>query len=98
MPNSQEVAEAEELLRLAMAQPAVAAARATRLVATSVEPWMLSVARHARGVVLRDQGRTAEAVRELRLARQLAHRSGDPDRLADVRATLGNSLASDGRT
>ena len=98
MPNSEDVTDAEELLRLAIAEPAQAAARAQELVQSSADPWMLSVARHAHGIVLRDQGRTDEALRELRLGRDLARRSGDPDRLADVRATLGNSLAFGGRT
>jgi tetratricopeptide (TPR) repeat protein len=98
VPSSQELAEAEELLRLAIAEPTTAAVRARELATVTTDPWMLSVAGHARGVVLRDQGRTEEAVRELRAAVQLARLSGDPDRLADVRATLGNSLAFDGRT
>ena len=48
--------------------------------------------------MLRDQGRTADAVQELRSARELARRSRDADRLADVRATLGSALALDGQT
>ena len=86
------------LLRLAIAEPADALARAQAMATVSSDPWILSVARHAQGVVLRDQGRTGEAVRELRSARDLARRSGDADRLADVRATLGSALALDGQT
>jgi tetratricopeptide (TPR) repeat protein len=98
VPSSQELAEAEELLRLAIAEPTTAAVRAQELATVTTDPWMLSVAGHARGVVLRDQGRPEEAVRELRAAVQLARLSGDRDRLADVTATLGNSLAFGGRT
>jgi tetratricopeptide (TPR) repeat protein len=98
MPNSLEVAAAEDLLRLAIAEPTHATALAREVTSVSLDPWMLSVARHAEGIVLRDQGRTVEAVRELRSARELARRSGDLDRLADVRATLGSALALDGRT
>jgi tetratricopeptide (TPR) repeat protein len=98
MPDHPEAAAAEELLRLALAQPARAAERAGRVISTSDDPWMLSVARHTRGIVLRDEGRLGEAVRELRAARALATRSGDPNRVADVRATLGIALALDGRT
>lgn len=98
MPSSLEAAEAEDLLRLAIAEPSRAIAVARRVSSTSTDPWMLSVARHAEGIVLRDQGRIDEAVRQLRSARQLARRSGDRDRLADVRATLGSALALDGRT
>ena len=98
MPDDRDVAAAEDLLRLALAQPAEAAKLAGQLVSTSADPWMLSVARHTIGIVLRDDGRPGDAVRELRAARALAVRSGDPDRLADVRATLGIALALDGRT
>ncbi len=98
MPDDRDVAAAEDLLRLALAQPAQAADRAGQLVSSSADPWMLSVARHTIGIVLRDEGRPGDAVRELRAARALAVRSGDPDRLADVRATLGIALALDGRT
>ena len=98
MPDHPEAAAAEELLRLALAQPARAAERAERVISTSDDPWMLSVARHALGIVLRDGGRLGEAVRELRVARALASRSGDPNRVADVRATLGIALALDGRS
>ena len=58
-----------ELLRLAVAEPRIAGARADALLATSTDPWTLSVARHVRGLVLREQGRLAEAVSELRSAR-----------------------------
>src|SRR6187549_793449 len=98
MPSSLDVAAAEDLLRLALAEPAEAAARARQMAAVSADPWMLSVTGHVQGIVLRDQGRTSEAIRELRLARALARRSGDPNRLADVRATLGSALALDGQT
>src|SRR3954447_19202351 len=98
MPSSEELAEAAELLRLAIAEPAEAEARARRIAAVSSSTWTLSVARHALGLVARDQGRMEEALRELRAARRLARRSGDADRLADVRATLGGALALDGHT
>jgi len=98
MPDRPEAAAAEELLRLALAQPALAAERAGHVISTSTDPWMLSVAHHTVGMVLRDGGRAGEAVRELRVARALAARSDDPDRLSDVRATLGIALAINGRT
>ena len=56
------------------------------------------MARHARGIVLRDRGLLEPALVELRLAVRLARRSGDVDRESDVRATLGSVLALAGRT
>ena len=91
MPSSQDVAAAEELLRLAIAEPAQAAARAAELLAAVGRPVDAVRGAPRAGLVLRDQGRTAEAVRELRCgACSWLRRSGDPDRLADVRATLGH--------
>ncbi|HRI97280.1 MAG TPA: hypothetical protein PLZ93_16810, partial [Nocardioides sp.] len=98
MPSRLESAAAEDLLRLALAEPAVAAARANEVAATHDDAWTRSVVAHARGIILRDEGRTSEAVRELRSARGLARSSGDPNRLADVRATLGSALALNGQT
>jgi hypothetical protein len=98
MPDAPDVAAAEDLLRLALAEPAEAEARAEEIASVHDDPWTMSVVRQARGIVLRDRGRSSEAVSELRSARELARRSGDSDRLADVRATLGSALALDGRT
>jgi tetratricopeptide (TPR) repeat protein len=98
MPSTLEAAAADDLLRLAAADPAEAVARARELAAVYADPWTLSVVGQARGIVLRDEGRSAEAIRELRSARELARRTGDPDRLADVRATLGSALVLGGET
>jgi tetratricopeptide (TPR) repeat protein len=85
-----------ELLRQALADPRAAEARADALLSTRTDPWTLSVAHHVRGLVLRERGRMAEAIGELRTAVRQARRSSDPDRLADVRATLGAALVMDG--
>jgi CHAT domain/Tetratricopeptide repeat len=98
MPEGSAAADPAELLRLAVAEPHLARARADGLLETATDPWTLSVARHVRGLVLREQGRLAEAVDELRLAVKLARRSEDVNRLADVRATLGAALIMDGRS
>jgi len=90
--------DSAELLRLAVAEPRTALRRADDLLSTSADAWTLSVARHVRGLVLREQGSIGAAVRELRRAERLAVGSEDRDRLADVRATLGAALAMDGRT
>ena len=96
MPD--EGVDAAELLRMAIAEPRVAEARADDLLATAADAWTLSVARHVRGLSLREQGRMPEALRELSGAARLARRSGDPDRLADVHATWGAALVMDGHT
>ena len=87
-----------DLLGLAIARPDDAEAWAQRIVASETDPWVLSVARHALGVVWRDRGQLDRAVPELRTAVTLARRSGDPERECDVRAALGLSLAIAGRT
>jgi tetratricopeptide (TPR) repeat protein len=89
---------AAELLRLALADPSAAQTGADLLLRSTSDAWTLSVAHHARGLVLRERGRMAEAIDELRRAARFARRSADPDRLADVRATLGAALAMDGRS
>src|SRR4029079_12986047 len=91
-------AAAAELLRLAIADPARASSRAEVLLTATDDNWWCSVAHHARGVALREQGRTADAVRALRAGVRLAGSSGDVDREADVRASLGTALALHGRT
>src|SRR5215217_5704958 len=68
------------------------------VLATDPDPWVHSVARQARGIVYRDRGLLDVAVPELRRAVRLAEDSGDPDRCADVRATLGVALTMAGRT
>jgi CHAT domain-containing protein len=87
-----------DLLGLAIAEPVRAEAWADRIIATESDPFSLSVGHQARAIVLRDRGRLDLALPELRLAVRLAARSGDPDRQADVRATLGVALAMAGRT
>jgi tetratricopeptide (TPR) repeat protein len=87
-----------DLLGLAIAEPARAEAWAGRIIDTESDPFALSVGHQARAIVFRDRGRLDLALPELRLALRLAARCGDPDRQADVRATLGVALAMAGRT
>jgi CHAT domain-containing protein len=56
------------------------------------------VAHHAIGIVLRDRGNLREAILELRRGVRLARASGQPEREADVQATLGITLAWTGRS
>jgi tetratricopeptide (TPR) repeat protein len=88
----------DELLRLALSRPADALAEAGRVLSAGPDEAAASYARQARGIVLRDLGRYADAIRDLRLALTLARRSGVPGREPDVRATLGLTLALSGRT
>ncbi|GCD91281.1 CHAT domain-containing protein [Nocardioides sp. LS1] len=98
MPTDRSPTSAAELLDLAFEDHALATTRARALLAGTPDPWWESVGRHALGLVLRDTGAMQPALRELRTALRLAVRSGDDDRAADVRATLGLTLVTQGRT
>ncbi|HET9996493.1 MAG TPA: CHAT domain-containing protein [Nocardioides sp.] len=87
-----------DLLTLAIAEPEAAMQQAEHILASDADPSALSVARQALGIVLRHRGLMDDALRELRAAVRLAHRSRDVDREADARATLGVTLAMAGRT
>lgn len=87
-----------ELLELALDDPPLAEARARVLLGSTDDPWWLSVGRHALGLARREQGDTSGAIPELRNGVRLATRSGDGDRSADVRASLGLTLVTQGRT
>ena len=77
--------------------PRLALVQADRLIDDDADPWVLSVAHHARAMVLRGQGALAPAADEFRLALRMAHRAGDRDREADVRASYGLHLGMAGR-
>lgn len=87
-----------ELLELALVDPVRAEARATEILGGTPDAWWQSVARHALGLALRESGDMQRAVPELRAALRFAERSADRDRTADVRATLGLTLVTAGRT
>ena len=61
------------------------------------DPCTASIARQARAIVLREDGRSAAAIAELRRALRDAVACGVPARIADVRATLGLSLGLNGQ-
>jgi len=90
--------EPDHLLALALSRPQEALAGASAVLAARPEPYEASVARQARGVVHRDFGDLALAIREFRAALRLARRSGRADREADVLASLGLALAFAGRS
>ena len=90
--------DVRDLLALAIADPPAAEVLADDLIASGTDPTILSAARQAKGVVLRDRGLLDLAVRELRRATNLADRSRDPARRADAGAALGVTLVMAGRT
>ncbi len=88
----------DHLLALAIAEPERAESQARVAIASETSHRTLSVAHQSVGIVLRDRGEADGALSELRTALDLAHRAADADREADVRATLGVTLALAGRT
>ena len=96
-PGSAEVAVADRLLLLAVTDPAAARLAARELAASTRSGWLRSVAHHATGLALREQGDLAGALPQLRKALRWAVAAGDADRSAEVRATLGATHAMAGR-
>src|SRR4029453_319442 len=91
-------ADADRLLALALSRPSNAPAEARAVLAGRPSAEQASVAHQAIGVVLRDFGDIDEAVTELRTALRWARRAGDPEREADVLASLGVALVMAGQT
>ncbi|KRF34876.1 CHAT domain-containing protein [Nocardioides sp. Soil805] len=88
----------DELLDLAIAEPDEAWSVAHAVIAGEADVTALSYAHQTLGIVLRERGDVDLALTHLRVARRCAERASDEDRLADVRATLGGTLAVRGRT
>ncbi len=86
-----------DLLELAMADATAAWETSESVLASDPDSCAKSFAHHARGIVLRDWGRVAEALTELRTALDHARRV-DQAREADVRATYGTTLFLAGQT
>ncbi len=87
----------DELLAMAIADPQQAVSVASAAISGVTDPVALSYAHQALGIVLRDRGDIDLALSHLRTAQRLAQEA-DPDRLADVQATLGVALALRGRS
>ena len=98
MPIERVQDDAAALLDLALDDEVAARQQARALLDATTDPWWSSVAHHALGLVLRTAGDLPGAVDELRTALRLASRSGDADRTADVRASLGVTLLAQGHT
>ncbi|MEV5000649.1 CHAT domain-containing protein [Nocardioides sp. LML1-1-1.1] len=83
----------DDLLALAIEDPAAARRRAQAVLDAEGDPCLRSYAHQCLGIVLRHAGATAEAIAQLRQGVVAAVECGDPGREQDVRATLGGSLA-----
>ena len=87
-----------KLLPLALSRPKDAMRAARSVLAGQPSSYDASLAHHAIGIVLRDRGDVQGAIVELRRGAMLARASGQPEREVDVRATLGVTLAWNGRS
>jgi len=95
----QEVAaDPDQLLSLALADPARALAEARIVLAGRPGPALASAAHQTAGVVLRHYGAIDESIRELRAAVRWARRAGDMPRATDVASSLGVALVLAGRS
>ncbi len=90
-------AEAEELLRNLFSDADAAHARALAELVPDADPHVASIGHQVVGIVLRDRAEPDAALAHLGTALRLARSSGDHERVGDVRATLGASLARLGR-
>jgi tetratricopeptide (TPR) repeat protein len=87
-----------DLLPLALSQPNEALAIAQDLLKSRPDPEVASYAHQTAGIVYRDFGQMSLALEELRAAVRCAQSAGTDERLGDVLATYGATLAMAGRT
>jgi len=90
--------DADELLALALSRPADALRIAHDVLANSPSDSDAAVAHQAAGVVHRDFGDIREAVAELKAAYRHARKAADPDREAEILASLGVAQVMAGHT
>ena len=97
--STSDTTEAHHLLVLAHSRPAQALSGARELLARRprIPAGPASAARQAAGIALRDLGHPGDGLDELRHALRLARSAGDPQRQADVQASLGVTIALAGR-
>jgi tetratricopeptide (TPR) repeat protein len=98
--SAADTAEASYVLALTLSRPAEALARARALLARRppVTAAEASMAHQAMGISLRDLGHLEDGLAELRRALRAARASGQPQRQADVQASLGLTMALGGST
>lgn len=89
---------ASYLLVLTHSRPVEALSQARALLSRRPAATEASMAHQAAGIALRDLGHIDEGLGELRRALRSARASGDTQRQADVRATLGLTMAKAGHT
>ena len=89
--------DAQELLRNLFSDPDTALSTAHAELVPDPDPFLSSIGHQVVGIVLRDRARSDEALTHLRKGLRLAGRTGDVERVGDVRATLGTTLARLGR-
>lgn len=89
--------EAQELLRNLFSDPDAALSTAHAELVPDPDPFLSSIGHQVAGIVLRDRARPDEALTHLRTGLRLAGRTGDVERVGDVRATLGTTLSLVGR-
>ncbi|MDR2985923.1 MAG: hypothetical protein LBV34_13895, partial [Nocardiopsaceae bacterium] len=88
----------DELLPLALSRPAEALRRARAVLDERPGPYEASVAHQAAGIALREFGDVRAGLREVQHALRDARRTGSPERVAEVQATLGIALVYAGQT
>jgi tetratricopeptide (TPR) repeat protein len=93
--SAPDTAEASHLLVLTHSRPAEALAQARALLSRRpvISAAEASMAHQAAGIALRDLGHTEDGLAELRRALRSARASGQAQRQADVRASLGVTMA-----
>jgi tetratricopeptide (TPR) repeat protein len=91
---------ARHLLDLALSRPTVALAQARELLARrpAVSAAEASIAHQTVGIALRDLGHLHDGIAEMRRALRTARACGQPQREADVLATLGLTMILAGST
>ncbi|MEV6415084.1 CHAT domain-containing protein [Kribbella sp. NPDC051718] len=90
--------DTDDLHALALSRPADAVRMAREVLAGSPSDAEAAAAHQAAGVAHRDFGDIHEAVAELKAALRYARRASDPDRAADIQASLGVALVMAGQT
>jgi tetratricopeptide (TPR) repeat protein len=95
-----DTSEASRLLDLALSQATVALAQARELLSRrpAVTAAEASIAHQAAGIALRDLGYLDDGLAEMRRALRAARASGQSQREADVRASLGLTMILAGST
>jgi tetratricopeptide (TPR) repeat protein len=96
--TSRDASDGDELLRLALSRPREALDTAHRWLGGQPSNEAASYALQAAGIAHRQLGDAGQALRDIRRGLRLAQQTGRPDRIADVRATMGATLTLAGRT